>query len=331
VALLDAWASSPHYLEHLAPIWRAVAPSRRGSLFVTPPLGELAVELELEAVVRTGRPPAPPRSRTPTLVAGWKDAERAHDYAGRPTILLEHGAGQSYANSSSPGYVGGAKRRRGVIAALLPSERAAAVHRNANPSIPAYVVGSPKLDVLPARAPRGARPRVAVSFHWDAAIAPETRWAFAHYTRALRKLAKVDDLELLGHGHPLAWRELARFYAAAGIRRVPRFADVLAEADVYVVDNSSTLYEAAFAGIPVVVLNAPHYRRDVEHGLRFWEAADVGPQVDNGDELEAAVRLALEDPPAIAARRRAIVETVYAHPGRATRAAVAAIRTVLEE
>lgn len=331
MARVDAFASRPHYLEHLAPVWRALHPDERGRLFVTYRLGNLAAELDLEAdVVCVGRGEVerPPRGPELTLVAGIQDAQAVAG-TGRAVVLLEHGAGQSYAGSSSPAYVGGG-RRDFLEAALVPSERAARDHRASSTS-PAYVVGCPKLDELPARAARGPRPRVAVSFHWDCTAKPETRWAFPHYSRALRRLARSDEVELLGHGHPRAWPTLERFYTRNGIRPLERFVDVLALADVYVVDNSSTLFEAAAAGIPVVVLNAPGYRRDVEHGLRFWEAADIGPQVDHAADLEAAIELALSDPPDIAARRRAIVEDVYAHRGEASLAAAAAVRSILEE
>ena len=55
-------------------------------------------------------------------------------------------------------------------------------------------------------------------------------------------------------------REAIRFYEAHGIEYVPDFDDVLRRADVYACDNSSTLYEFASTGRPVVVLNAPWYR-----------------------------------------------------------------------
>jgi hypothetical protein len=63
----------------------------------------------------------------------------------------------------------------------------------------------------------------------------------------------------------------------------------------------------------VVVLNAPHYDRNVHHGLRFWDAADVGVQVDTPEELPAAIRLAYSDPPEQHAKREVALDMVYAY------------------
>jgi UDP-N-acetylglucosamine:LPS N-acetylglucosamine transferase len=93
---------------------------------------------------------------------------------------------------------------------------------------------------------------------------------------------------------------------------------------VYVCDNSSTIYEFAATGRPVVVLNGPHYRRDVHHGLRFWDAADVGIQVDHPRDLPDAIEEALRDPEPRRRAREAALGIVYAHrTGAAQRAAAA--------
>jgi CDP-glycerol glycerophosphotransferase (TagB/SpsB family) len=112
---------------------------------------------------------------------------------------------------------------------------------------------------------------------------------------------------------------LDRRYRRAGINVVRDFADVCRQADLYITDNSSSLYEFAATGRPVVVLNAPWYRRDVHHGLRFWDAIP-GPQVDHSRDLVPTVLKALETD--TTDLRESALAKVYAYrSGAAERAA----------
>jgi glycosyltransferase involved in cell wall biosynthesis len=155
-------------------------------------------------------------------------------------------------------------------------------------------------------------------------VAPEARWAFPHHRSALPALAR--RFRVLGHGHPRVFARLSSAYRSVGIEPVEAFDDVLRRADLYVCDNSSTLFEFAATGRPVVVLDAPWYRRDVVHGLRFWEAADIGIRVGDPMQLVDAVIDALADPPGRRAERERIIATIYARPaGGAARAAADAI------
>jgi glycosyltransferase involved in cell wall biosynthesis len=104
---------------------------------------------------------------------------------------------------------------------------------------------------------------------------------------------------------------------------------VLSEADLLVVDNSSCAFEMAAIGKPVVLLNLPSYRRDVEHGLRFW-SHPPGIQVDHPSELADAICLALKDPPAHRAIRARAVAEAYAYvDGHASERAATAIMEAL--
>jgi glycosyltransferase involved in cell wall biosynthesis len=113
---------------------------------------------------------------------------------------------------------------------------------------------------------------------------------------------------------------------------VTDFEEVVRRADVYLIDNSSTMFEAAAAGLPIVALEPSYYRRSVDHGLRFWDAAGVGIPVRSrgsydtslSKKLNAAIEEALADPPERKAAREAALDIVYAHrTGAAARAAEA--------
>ena len=101
---------------------------------------------------------------------------------------------------------------------------------------------------------------------------------------------------------------------------------MLATADLYVCDNSSTQYETAALGIPNVVVNSTMYRRDVHHGLRFWSHIP-GPQVDDPDHLAATVQEVLDHPDRWADYARRVANDVYDGllDGHATERAVGAI------
>lgn len=303
---IDVLASERHYADHLAPVWQALPRDLRGS-FVGP--GE-----------------RPIRSTRPALVASYRDLVTARRLGHRGLVRMEHGAGQSYAgdprSACHPSYPGG-RDHVDVGLFLVPNEQAADRWRAAYPMRRVAVVGSPRLDALPERQ---ADPTtvVAISFHWPCTVAPETRSALPYFLAALPALAR--RVRLLGHGHPRAMGRLAPVYRSLGIEPVEGFDEVLARADLYVADNSSTLFEFAATGRPVVVLDAPWYRRDIRHGLRFWDAATVGLRVAEPGDLAGTVELALADPPHVRAERERVTAVVYARPtGGAARAAAHAI------
>lgn len=261
------------------------------------------------------------------LAASFGDATKARR-ALRRVVMMEHGAGQSYVGIEAvTGSYVGSQDRTGVALVLVPNEQAKARHDAAHPGIPCVVIGSPYLDELDEiRTPTDGPP--AISFHFDCDLVPETRSAWPEYVGQLDQLAAAYP-DALGHGHPRLFPHTVDFYRAAGITAVADFDFVVALASVYVVDNSSTLFTFAALDRPVVVLNSRHYRRDVDHGGRFWDWADVGINVDDPGDLVDAIDLALSDPADIAARRREVVAEVYPHRGDAAARAVAAIEEVL--
>ena len=117
-------------------------------------------------------------------------------------------------------------------------------------------------------------------------------------------------------------RQLADRYRDAGIEPVRDFAEVCRRADVLVFDNTSVGFAFAATGRPVVVMNTPYYDRRVNHGLRFWEASEVGINCDDSANLAACIDEALADPPERRANREAALDLVYAfRTGAAKRAA----------
>lgn len=115
----------------------------------------------------------------------------------------------------------------------------------------------------------------------------------------------------MGHGHPQMIEELIPHYKELGFEIVKNFHEVLTRADLYICDHMSTLYEFASTNRPVVVLNAPWYRRNVEHGLRYWEHADVGVNCNEPEELIENIEVALIDSKTQKQKREKAVNAVY--------------------
>lgn len=376
------------------------------------------------------------RSPGLVLVASLRDAQSI----GRPYVLADHGAGQTYAGHERNGsYPGGEGHDRCVLF-LCPSQRVADLWRERYPDTPAVVVGCPRLDryadrrdeqpracPTPERAgsptpshieranatderlgqrvsppipgstrrtggtivvgrrpepvtgqcqkrseasspqtrgdgalvpppsrldlyngeswrtptdgvgrrvatfPGSSVPTVAVTFHADLAVCPETHSAWRYYDPHLPRLVRDPRFRVVGHGHPRLWPTVRRRWEELGVDQWPDVDQVLSEADVLVVDNSSVAFEFAAIGKPVVLLNIPSYRREVESGGRFW-TSPPGIQCDHPSELADTICRALTDPPAHRAIRARAVEWAYGGPitGDASERAAAAIMEVLD-
>lgn len=348
--LVDAYASLQHYYDHLAPVWLQLKElGVAGTLYGPRPS-------TWGPTLRGTRP----NGTRPILVASYADYERV---APGPVIYLEHGAGQTYdgdkSSARNPCYSGGAGLGR-VVLFLCPSETVADRWR-AQYSAPAVAVGCPKLDawharlVAPSRsdgelpvspaASRGAdgdgdprvgppsdRPAtVAVTFHWRCPLVPEAMSAWAHYDRALTDLARwarESGVRLLGHGHPRIASHLERRWRSLEIPHTRRLSDVFDHADVLIGDNTSALPEFASLGRPVLWLNAPWFRRDVEHGGRFWCWPRGQISVDGPGDLIDGLHAAMRDEPDVRASREAMVRSIYAHTDGA--ASERAARSIME-
>jgi hypothetical protein len=320
---IDFTARLSHYLDHLAPVWRALPDSERGTFWTPEGLVDHAERLGVEANPYRGER-IPWRGGGPILVAATQDVRRAAP-TGRRLAYLPHGVGQSFVDADGGrhrGYGGGAGYES-VSLFLAPNERNAALWRASYPGAEVVVTGCPKLGGRARETgPRGDL--VVVSFHWKARIGiPEAGSAFDEFRPALSALARRGRLAL--HAHPRIRRNVRQEAARLGVPFVETFEEVLDTAAVYVNDASSTLYEFAAFGGPVVVMHSRAFRREVEHGVRFWEFADVGVQVDRAGHLAAAVGWALEDNPIRAERRRAISRELYPFDDPAERAASAVL------
>lgn len=307
-------------MDHLAPVWEALSPDVRGAFVARESGAQLRAE-ELGILWSAPLELGPGRK---TLVASSGDLIEARRQ-GRRVALMEHGCGISYGGDASyfgrvaarsPSYAGGEKRDAEIF--LHPGPHPAARDRTRYPGARVEVIGSPLLDTLPGREGDPAV-TVAVSFHWDTSVAPEARSTFIYHRSGLASL--LPHFRVIGHGHPRIFDRLAPWYERQGIKPVRLFEDVCRQADVYVVDNSSTLFEFASTGRPVVVLNAPYYRKNVDHGGPWAARKTVGPNVDAPHELLPGVRSALSqgasDP-----LREAALGLVYAYrSGAAGRAA----------
>lgn len=315
--MIAFYASQPHYVDHLAPIWYLLPDDLKGGFYATGPANTRAKSMNIDAL--QGVPPRTVRA----LVAGHVDEKKLT--GNNQIAFLEHGTGQFYNGVDMSARH---DRERPAVELYLATNRMVA-DRMADVFPNAYVsvVGCPKLDLYARKVPTGNR--VALGWHWSPNSPPEARSAFPYYEASLGDWKqKLDEmgLELFGHGHPRMLNHYHRKYQQVGIPTMGTFHQVLDLCRVYVCDNSSTMFEAAAVGLKVVVLNSPDYRRDVNHGLRFWDYADVGPQVDHPSELPEAVDLVMaEDKVSWELMRARVRRDLYPNFGSATKVAVEAL------
>lgn len=327
--MIDAYASQPHLVDHLAPIWQALPPTERGTFWISG--RHLAPETQARYHFPTQWGHPTPNTQTTTMVANANDLQ--HIPLPRRAIFVEHGAGQWYRDIDGHVAYSGGKGRERVELFLTLNPTTAAREEVATPKARVVIVGSPRLDRLARRAHQRtwirSRPVVALCWHWDCRLVPETRSAWPYYREAVRRLAATGRVEVLGHGHPRAFPKLAGEYTKLGIEPVERFDDVVGRADLVVVDNTSAGPEAAACGIPVLWVNAPEYRGEVWHGGRFWDWPRGQVTCADPEQFGRAVgeALAMAYESHTARSRERMVAEVYPRwtRGRAARLAVAAI------
>lgn len=329
---LDFFARRAHYIDHLAPVWNALPSEHRGAFHVTQEL-ELYARAELQEPNLEIFDDRTPSGDNPILVASYGDIARAARKPARKIIHMEHGTGHAFGKAPYPN---GVKGKRDLVSLFLaPNEYTARLIRSVR-STRVEVIGTPKMDaVLPAKFPArlfAGDPLIAIAFHWGErnASPPESGTAWEHYREILPEVAK--RYQVIGHGHPLAAPSYRREFERAGVEWVANFRDVLASADLYINDLSSTMYEFMVTGKPVIVLNAPWFRRNVSWGIRFWDYSNVGINVDDPAQLFAAIDRTIAEYETICLdERRSAVTELYPYRGRSAQRSVEVITAYLQE
>jgi hypothetical protein len=300
----DFLATLPHYLDHIVEIWRQLSASGRGKFYVPARLMDYARFKGVEpSEVRTTSPISKdvilPTGPNPIVTSAYVDMAAANQKL-RTLIFMQHGIGMSfYADVGTRvrrlGYAGGGGMQQYVNLFLSPNKYTENLILKQFPNALDVVVGVPKMDKWVGQPkPLNSKPKVVISFHWQGhKVTPEMGDAFEHFESALPLLSR--EFDLYGHAHPKVALSMKAKFESMGIPYIATFDEVLRTADLYINDASSTIYEFCFVNRPVVIMNAPWFRRNVNHGIRFWDYSNVGINCDDPKDLVLAAAMALED------------------------------------
>lgn len=312
---IDFVCNEPHYLSHLALIWWGLPSEVRGTFWAP---GYVARQAERQGIIADTR--HPDQTKADIVVgAAWRDIRRVT----KPKrVLIEHGAGQSYRGTGvrHPAYYGGEGRER-LDLHLVPRPEMVETARE-------VWIGNPRLDLLGTpQEPLTHYKKFTVgcTWHWNCGIAPEAGTAFYDFEHVLKRLPQVVD-KIVGTSHPRLWPEAQAHYQLARIPSTERWEDLL-DVDMLITDNTSVMYEFAAHGKPVICCNAKHWRKHVEHGLRFWGLVP-GPQVDDPEQLCETIWDVAGSYPFWSRHAYKTAVRVYGEIGGATRRAVEAILRV---
>lgn len=264
---IHALARHDYLMSHLEPIHKHLPEALRGERLVDRQFANAHVKhWDADDIV---------------MVAGYLDIAAAQ---GRPVIYVEHGAGQSYVGAvgESSRYYHGGSHPENVIGYIGPRQEVIDAWGR-----PGFAAGAPICDPYELFS---AERVAAITFHWNGASpnmvgVPEAGTAWEHYVKRLADIVAAlhaDGWEVLGHQHPRFVHPINHWHRL-GIK-VADVEEVRTRAQLLIADNTSLMYEMMYCGRDVIALNCPEYRRDVEHGLRFWEHAPR-VQVNDADEL----------------------------------------------
>jgi hypothetical protein len=257
-------ARAPHLADHLDAIWLRLPDQLRGSRIVDP----------------HGHAPKFWSHDDVVMVASYPDIFTADRYR---VIYVEHGAGQSYVNADEMGaanYYHGGQHPECVIAYIGPRQQVIDSW-----SRPGFAAGAPICDPYQLFSPERV---AAITFHYNppaARVVPEIGTAFEHYRERLGDVIaalRQQGYQVLGHRHP-RFNHLRGYWEREHHIREVSAHELRTRAQLLIADNTSMMYEMMYLGRDVIALNAPWYRRDVEHGMRFWSHA---PSIQADDPAE---------------------------------------------
>lgn len=342
--MISFLATEKHYLEHLIPTYLALPVEYQGSFYVnTKQLCQLAFNSgvpsenicyfdmkrknpsmlgDFEIILPLQLPSGPET----IFVSAMKDADLIHildPY--KEVILCEHGSGQTF-NTLHSSYAGGLGRgwlALCIVPGVVPYNKQIVNY----PGVPCVMTGCPKLDALadyvkPDKILQMSNLVVGISNHFADGICSEAGSSFLYFWNQVADLVRSNPkTRFIGHYHPRIvgieqekWVELRK--SCPNLQLTPEFNFVAREADLYIIDQSSTAFEFAALDKPVIFLNSPHFRKDVNHGMRFWEYADMGVQCDITDSLAEKMVEALlgEYNCKYTERRKQVTKLVYSVP-----------------
>jgi hypothetical protein len=244
--------------------------------------------------------------------------------ATRIIILIEHGIGLTFGKAA---YADGVGQRNLFDLLPVPNQHTS---DKVSPEMlkPHPVIGMPKMDKYFGQnyILNTETPTIGIAFHHgdQNSVPPEVGSAWEYWLPLLPALAKKYNI--LGHYHPLSNPALLDEYKKLGIRTTSNFNDIMEQADIYLNDCSSTMYEFLVTGKPVVILNAPWFRKHVNYGIRFWEYTDIGPMVDSERHLERGIESLLIDPALYSKQRTKAVADLFPYLGNSTTKCINEIR-----
>jgi hypothetical protein len=328
---IDFFATWPHYIDHMLPIYKALG-EQAGDFYVP---AHLRSYLEMRGVNPTAAKnrlaanpmDVVPLGKNPILVAATGDLQKAwKENRDRKIILMEHGVGIVFPHNHS--YAGNIGARKLAALTLAPNEFVRSRTAEVLPNMPQRIIGTPKLDKFVQYAPRELPniPTVAISFHWDGSqVAPEAGNAFRYYRGILPLLNEYRGFNLVAHCHPRSRGAMESVFGSLRIEYIDDFEDVMTGADLLINDCSSIMYEFLVTGKPVIILNAPWFRRNADFGVRFWKYTDIGEQVNTPEELLPAIHRTFSNLEAKRFERSVAIQDLYPHLGDSARVAAQAI------